>query len=101
MLGDVKQSIYRFRLADPSLFLEKQKSYPLQDGSVNRRVDLNKNFRSHPEILNAVNYIFSHLMSEELGEIDYDAKSYLYPGSYVWPGAKMALQSQSVMELII
>ena len=80
MVGDVKQSIYRFRLADPSLFLEKQNSYPLQDGSVNRRVDLNKNFRSHPEILNAVNYLFRHLMSQELGEIDYDEKSYLYPG---------------------
>ncbi|MDD2509765.1 MAG: UvrD-helicase domain-containing protein [Syntrophomonas sp.] len=80
MVGDVKQSIYRFRLADPSLFLEKQNSYPLQEGSVNRRVDLNKNFRSHPEILNAINYIFRHLMSRELGEIDYDEKSYLYPG---------------------
>ncbi len=80
MVGDVKQSIYRFRLADPTLFLEKQNSFPRDEGSVNRKIDLNKNFRSHPEILNAVNYVFRHLMTEELGEIDYDEESFLYPG---------------------
>lgn len=80
MVGDVKQSIYRFRLADPTLFIEKYENFQLQEGSINRRIDLSKNFRSRKEILEAVNFIFRNIMSKTLGEIDYNQEAYLYPG---------------------
>ena len=81
MVGDVKQSIYRFRLADPSLFIEKYHRFQQADGALNRRIDLGKNFRSRAEIIDGANYIFKHIMSEQLGEIDYDQPAYLYYGS--------------------
>jgi len=81
MVGDVKQSIYRFRLADPSIFLDKYDKFRHEPGALNRRIDLNKNFRSRPEILNGVNFIFKHIMSKSFGEIDYDEKAALYQGS--------------------
>ncbi len=80
MVGDVKQSIYRFRLADPTIFLEKYDSYKNGDEQVDRRIDLNKNFRSRPYILDGVNYLFEHLMSTQFGELEYDDKAALYPG---------------------
>ncbi|MDD4549453.1 MAG: helicase-exonuclease AddAB subunit AddA, partial [Syntrophomonadaceae bacterium] len=80
MVGDVKQSIYRFRLADPSLFITKYKQFMDQEGALNRRIDLNQNFRSQVPIINAVNYIFRHIMSEAFGEINYDNNAFLYPG---------------------
>lgn len=80
MVGDVKQSIYRFRLADPTIFLEKYDTYVPKEGALNRRIDLNKNFRSRPNILNAVNYLFENIMSRRFGELDYDEKAALYPG---------------------
>lgn len=80
MVGDVKQSIYRFRLADPSIFLSKYGTYAPLDGVTNRRVDLNKNFRSRPHILNGVNYIFENIMSAHFGELDYDEYAALYTG---------------------
>ena len=80
MVGDVKQSIYRFRLADPGIFLEKYNTYIPEEEAVNRRIDLNKNFRSRASILNAVNYIFENIMSSSFGELDYDAEAALYPG---------------------
>lgn len=80
MVGDVKQSIYKFRLADPSLFLEKYESYPSETGSENLKIDLNKNFRSRPEILSGINFIFEHLMSKKFGDIAYDEAAALYPG---------------------
>ncbi|HZJ76329.1 MAG TPA: helicase-exonuclease AddAB subunit AddA, partial [Oscillospiraceae bacterium] len=81
MVGDVKQSIYRFRLADPTLFIEKYETFGHEEGDIDRRIDLFKNFRSRGEILNGVNYIFKHIMSKELGEIDYDDKVALYQGA--------------------
>ena len=78
LVGDVKQSIYRFRLADPTLFLEKYKSYELDEKS--KRVDLVKNFRSRKEILDFVNIIFSKIMSEYLGEMQYTEREYLISG---------------------
>ena len=59
MVGDVKQSIYRFRQAEPELFLEKYRSY---DGKRGTRIDLNKNFRSNTAVLNATNRVFYSLM---------------------------------------
>ena len=80
MVGDVKQSIYRFRLARPELFMEKYKSYSLED-SQEQRIDLHKNFRSRPEVLESVNFIFRQIMGEDLGGIAYDEAAALYPGA--------------------
>lgn len=82
MVGDVKQSIYRFRLADPSIFNQKSDDYPgIEDGGVNRRVDLNQNYRSRKEILDNINFIFSSIMSRELGEVDYNEGVFLNCGA--------------------
>ena len=80
MVGDVKQSIYRFRLARPELFMEKYHSYSLED-SEEQRINLHKNFRSRAEVLNSVNYIFRQIMGEDLGGITYDDDNALYPGA--------------------
>ncbi len=80
MVGDIKQSIYRFRNADPSLFLGKYLTFGVQEGVINRRIDLSKNFRSRAGILSGINYIFKNIMSRELGEINYDESALLYPG---------------------
>ena len=84
MVGDVKQSIYRFRLADPSIFLEKYRGWPavtdaLAPGEPGK-ILLRENFRSRPEILSAANHVFSNLMSPELGELTYDDDAALRPG---------------------
>lgn len=80
LVGDIKQSIYRFRLADPTLFINKMKEFQNSDGKLKQRIDLSINFRSRKEILNGANYIFTHIMSPYLGEITYDTKAALYPG---------------------
>ena len=79
MVGDVKQSIYRFRLARPELFLEKYHTYPQQETAC--RIDLHKNFRSRHEVLNSVNYIFRQIMTENPGGIVYDEDAALYAGA--------------------
>ncbi|MDD2397385.1 MAG: helicase-exonuclease AddAB subunit AddA [Tissierellia bacterium] len=86
MVGDVKQSIYRFRLADPSIFNNKYSTYAedsneISKDTVNRKIDLNKNFRSRDEILKAVNFVFKNIMSKELGEVEYDEKAALNTGT--------------------
>lgn len=82
MVGDVKQSIYRFRLADPSIFNQKSDEYPNMDSDeINRRVDLNQNYRSRKEILDSINFIFSSIMSKELGEVDYNEQVFLNWGA--------------------
>jgi len=86
MVGDVKQSIYRFRQARPELFLEKYSSYPQETGHENRKILLYKNFRSRKEILDGVNFVFSQIMSENIGELDYDENEALRPGlDYMQP----------------
>ncbi len=80
MVGDVKQSIYRFRLSRPELFMEKYDTYSLED-SVCQRIDLHKNFRSRTEVLDGANYIFRRVMRKELGGIRYDDQAALYPGA--------------------
>jgi len=79
LVGDVKQSIYRFRLADPTLFIEKYENFEPGEGARNRRIDLRVNFRSREGIIDAVNYVFSCIMSRDFGEIDYDEKARLFP----------------------
>lgn len=80
MVGDVKQSIYRFRLARPELFMEKYKQYSLTD-SDEQRIDLHKNFRSRSRVLDSANFIFRQIMGEDLGGIAYDEAAALYPGA--------------------
>ncbi|MBU7005381.1 helicase-exonuclease AddAB subunit AddA [Phosphitispora fastidiosa] len=81
MVGDVKQCIYRFRLAEPDLFLEKYHQYPRSQGGPERGIDLTRNFRSRCEVVAAVNYIFRQLMSGTLDRLVYDQKAELVPGA--------------------
>ncbi|KXH79756.1 helicase-exonuclease AddAB subunit AddA [Sporosarcina sp. HYO08] len=81
MVGDVKQSIYRFRLAEPLLFLGKYSRFTNDDGAEGLKIDLNANFRSRKEVLDATNYIFSQIMGERVGEIDYDDAAALKYGA--------------------
>ena len=83
MVGDVKQSIYKFRLARPELFLEKYDTYMPGEGDL-RRIDLSKNFRSRTQVVNTVNSVFSKIMSRDMGGIEYDADAALYSGA-VYP----------------
>ena len=71
MVGDVKQSIYRFRQAKPEIFLEKYATYGTEKGEANRKIMLYKNFRSRKEVIDSCNYIFENIMSKNIGEIEY------------------------------
>lgn len=79
MVGDVKQSIYRFRLARPELFMEKYETYDSEKG-LYRKIDLHQNFRSRVEVLDAVNVVFEWCMRKEFGRIEYDSQAALYAG---------------------
>ncbi len=85
MVGDVKQSIYRFRLARPELFMEKFRQYREMEADGEQaaacRIDLDRNFRSRRQVLDCVNGIFAQIMTEPLGGITYDADAALYPGA--------------------
>ena len=89
MVGDVKQSIYRFRRAKPAIFVQKYLSYGDEDGSLHRRVDLSENYRSAPEILEGANALFRAVMTRATGGVDYDEKASLKPApGYQGCGAK-------------
>lgn len=75
-VGDVKQSIYGFRNAEPEIFIETYDNYAL-DGKISTKIDLSENFRSSPQILNFINFIFENTMSKNLGAIDYDENAKL------------------------
>ncbi len=81
MVGDVKQSIYKFRLARPELFLEKYERFPVDDEHSERRITLSQNFRSRKEVLDGANLVFSQIMSKGLGGIEYDEDNALYNGA--------------------
>ena len=89
-VGDVKQSIYRFRLAEPGIFLEKYRTYldaeDAAPGQPRRRV-LSRNFRSRREVLDAANFVFTAIMSREMGELDYTEEQYLHFGAAYYPDA--------------
>ncbi len=87
MVGDVKQSIYRFRLARPELFLEKYDSYePYESGEgSDKKIELHQNFRSRKEVLDAVNDVFYRIMTRNLGNIRYTEESALHPGAEFAP----------------
>ncbi len=83
LVGDVKQSIYRFRLADPTIFLRKYESWPMAEEAEehqSRKLILSQNFRSRPEVLKAANFIFENIMSRACGEMEYGPDEALYPG---------------------
>lgn len=80
MVGDVKQSIYKFRMARPEIFMEKYNTYTTADSS-NQRIDLHKNFRSRENVLASINDIFYKIMSKDLGNIDYNVESALNTGA--------------------
>lgn len=93
LVGDVKQSIYRFRLADPTIFLDKYRRFVPQENAQNgesRKILLSENFRSRPEVLDASNFLFSSIMSERLGEMAYREEDALYPGGSFAAGGDFA-----------
>ncbi len=81
MVGDVKQSIYKFRLARPEIFMEKMGSYSISDSAPKRKITLHNNFRSRREVLDGVNYIFEQIMGEDLGGVIYDEDAALRTGA--------------------
>lgn len=85
MVGDVKQSIYKFRLACPELFLEKYNLYGIGLMEKKRKIELHQNFRSREQVLNSINDVFFRIMTENLGEIEYTEETALYPGAEYEP----------------
>lgn len=83
MVGDVKQSIYGFRLADPTLFIEKYHDFADEDGG--RRIILAENFRSRKEVLDFTNLVFTQLMDQTVGQIEYDRQAELVNGFTAFP----------------
>ncbi|MCI8398854.1 MAG: helicase-exonuclease AddAB subunit AddA [Oscillibacter sp.] len=87
-VGDVKQSIYRFRLADPTIFLDKYNRFKPHDEAEkgeDRKISLSQNFRSRQEILDAANFVFENILSQEMGEMDYDEDAALHFGADYYP----------------
>ncbi len=99
MVGDIKQSIYRFRNTDPSLFREKKESFSTEEGATNRKCILSRNFRSRQEILFGINDIFERIMSTQMGEIEYNEEEKLYPG-VVYPDALNPLSAKLELAII-
>ena len=87
-VGDVKQSIYRFRLADPTIFLERYRAYPMagqEEAGAPRKILLSRNFRSRQPVLDAVNFVFRAILSREMGEMDYGEEEALHFGADYLP----------------
>ncbi len=97
MVGDVKQSIYRFRLARPELFIEKYDSYGEQDG-LYQKIELHNNFRSRESVLCSTNEVFEKIMKKEFGRIAYDDNARLYPAA-VFPESSQTLGKTEVLIL--
>ena len=90
MVGDVKQSIYRFRLAEPRLFMEKYRTYPSRGIGPCLRIDLAANFRSRAVVLHAANFLFGQLMTQAVAELDYGEAERLNPG-LDYPGCERSV----------
>ena len=96
MVGDVKQSIYKFRLARPEIFMEKLDTYSKEKGAADHRIDLHRNFRSRRQVLEITNYIFEKIMGRDLGSVDYDQDARLVTGAdYLAP--KMEVSPELIM----
>ena len=101
MVGDVKQSIYKFRLARPELFLEKHEAYG-QAGNHAMRIDLHQNFRSRREVLDSVNAVFARIMGREMGGIVYDENAALHLGaSFPQKEEGLPAEASNVTELLL
>ncbi|MFJ7932865.1 helicase-exonuclease AddAB subunit AddA [Sporosarcina sp. NPDC096371] len=103
MVGDVKQSIYRFRLAEPMLFLGKYSRFTEGDGEQGLKIDLNANFRSRKEVLDATNFVFAQVMGTRVGEIEYDDAAALkyganYPEKAVTTGLTLLYDEEEETE---
>lgn len=96
-VGDVKQSIYRFRNADPTIFLDKYKNYPAAENC--ERIDLSTNFRSRQSVIDAVNFVFENLMTEEKAEINYDEDARLNLGAN-FPAGKNIFDDKAALSII-
>lgn len=96
-VGDVKQSIYRFRNADPTIFLDKYKNYPQLENC--ERIDLSTNFRSRQSVIDAVNFVFENLMMEEKAEINYDEDAKLNLGAN-FPAGKNIFDDKAALSII-
>lgn len=81
MVGDVKQSIYRFRQAKPEIFLNKYNTYSYEEDKLERKITLFKNFRSRREVIDSINFIFKQIMSKNVGEIEYNDEEALNLGA--------------------
>lgn len=101
MVGDIKQSIYRFRQAKPELFKGKYDTYCSEEGSPERKILLNKNFRSRMEILDATNYVFRLLMNETVGELDYNDNEALNLGADYLEIPEQDMEAGGAIELNI
>jgi ATP-dependent helicase/nuclease subunit A len=100
MVGDVKQSIYRFRLAEPNLFLGKYNRFTVTGEASGLRIDLARNFRSRKEVLDATNYLFKQIMGVKVGEIEYDEAAELrngapYPEEEAFPVELILINQQA------
>ncbi len=103
MVGDIKQSIYRFRMADTGIFLEKSASYSMEEQAPERRIDLHRNFRSREQVLDAVNLLFSQIMRQEIGGVEYTEDQELRPG-YEFPqydSTDVDINERMVPELLL
>jgi len=95
-VGDIKQSIYRFRLARPEIFLKNYESSG--DTGIDRRIDLNRNFRSRREVIDFINAVFSQIMRKDTAGMEYDEKARLYPGAD-YPEAEEGLYGAELLTL--
>ena len=101
MVGDIKQSIYKFRQARPELFLEKYEKYKLKEElqeNDNLKIQLFKNFRSRKEVLDFTNLVFENIMQKELGDIEYNENEFLNLGAN-YPENKEAIAELNVIDL--
>lgn len=96
MVGDIKQSIYSFRQADPGIFLEKYNTYEEKQDAANALICLHRNFRSRANVLYAVNDIFADIMHADLGGVEYDADAQLVPGKSFADADGMSEDSDAV-----
>ena len=102
MVGDVKQSIYKFRQARPELFLDKYEKYTIEDDTKSKgnKIQLFKNFRSRANILDTTNLIFKEIMSKELGDIDYTEEEYLNLGANFEETKKTSIKANTEILII-
>ncbi|HOK43990.1 MAG TPA: UvrD-helicase domain-containing protein, partial [Thermoclostridium caenicola] len=102
MVGDVKQSIYRFRQACPDLFMEKYNTYSPEKGEPYRKILLYRNFRSRREVIDAVNFLFGQIMSQQVGELDYTDAEALHPGAvfHAAPNDSVRVGGEAELHLI-